>query len=31
MITYASIALVDFSYLFKRNYMGAGIGAAPNA
>lgn len=29
--TYQSIALVDLSYLFRRNYMGAGIGAAPNA
>lgn len=31
MHNYQSIALVDLSYLFRRNYMGAGVGAAPNA
>jgi 5'-3' exonuclease len=28
---YSSIALVDLSYLFTRNYRGAGVKAAPNA
>lgn len=28
---YASLALVDLSYLFTRNYRGAGVGASPNA